>query len=191
MDICEPSRPGPGANPSNPGRRTPLQQLLGLGRMAAFQKPNGQVCGIVVGHFLQRLVAQPFARLCVYPPGSLCTLSFWFVHACADAVAHALFIAAELDPDATVLSVDGIRVFDTVSAARPCCTDCASCALGAHDLPSKRFTSFALRPFESESKTTDSAVWILNNIYLPAAGRIPRNCMSCPNCCWLSSLPAK
>ena len=33
----------------------------------------------------------------------------------AEAVAHALSVATELDPDATVLSVDGIGAFDTVS----------------------------------------------------------------------------
>ena len=90
---------------------------FGLGRVVAFQKPNGRVRGTVVSDFLRRLVARSFAQHSAATLQEACA-PFQFglsTRAGAEAVAHALSFATEFDPDATVLSVDGIGTFDTVS----------------------------------------------------------------------------
>ena len=73
--------------------------------MVALQKPNGRVRVIVVSDFFRRPVARShFAatlqEACVPFQFGL------FTRAGAETVAHALSFSNELDPDATVLSVD-------------------------------------------------------------------------------------
>ena len=89
-----------------------MQQLSALAAWL-LQKPNGRVRGIVVGDFLRRLVARSFAQHFASTLQEACA-PFQFglsTRAGAEAVAHALFFATELGPEATVLSVDGIAPF--------------------------------------------------------------------------------
>ena len=39
-----------------------IASALGLGRVVALRKPNGRVCGIIIGDFLRRLVARSLAQ---------------------------------------------------------------------------------------------------------------------------------
>ena len=89
---------------------------LGLDRLVALQKLSGRVRGVVVSDFFRPLVARSLAQQ--HAPV--------FLEACrphqfalstragADLLVHAL-ASAELDPEATVLFVDGVGAFETVS----------------------------------------------------------------------------
>ena len=96
-----------------------IQEAMALGRMTALKKPQGGVRGIVCGDFLRRIVARTLAQ----------QLSPEFENACApfqfalstragtESVAHALQASTALDPNLTVLSIDGISAFDSISRA--------------------------------------------------------------------------
>ena len=49
----------------------PVASLLGLGRLVAWQKPNGGIRGLVIGDVLRRLVARSLAQLYATHSGSL------------------------------------------------------------------------------------------------------------------------
>ena len=96
----------------------PVLAALRIGRMTALQKPNGRgIRALVVGDVLRRLVgralAQAFAphfqRACLPHQFGLST------RAGTEALARVLRAATELDPRATVLSVDAVGAFDHVS----------------------------------------------------------------------------
>ena len=94
-----------------------IASALGLGRLVALTKPLGRVRGIVVSDFLHRLVARSLARQYAAPIQEACsphqfTLS---TRSGTDSVVHALSVATELDPTATIVSVDGVGAFDTIS----------------------------------------------------------------------------
>ena len=94
-----------------------MAAAFGLGRMVALQKPNGRVRGIVVGDFLRRLVARSLAQSFATRFLDACQ-PFQFAlstRAGTEAVAHALLVATESRPDATILSVDHVGAFDTIS----------------------------------------------------------------------------
>ena len=94
-----------------------IAAAIGLGRIVALQKPNGRVRGIVVGDFLRRLVARSLAQIFSSNLQEACQ-PFQFslsTRAGTEALAHALQAATAADPDATILSVDGVGAYDAVS----------------------------------------------------------------------------
>ncbi len=91
-------------------------QALRLGRMTALQKDNSQVRGIVAGSILRRLVCKTVAAQ--FSEDFLQrTAPFQFAlqtKAGTDALAHAVRLLTDLDPDAVVVSLDGVGAFDHV-----------------------------------------------------------------------------
>ena len=88
-----------------------------LGRMTALAKPDGGVRGIVAGDVIRRLTARTIAQqlgkaveACTAP--FQCALS---TKAGCECIPHTLQALCELNPEATVISVDGISAFDLVS----------------------------------------------------------------------------
>ena len=94
---------------------------LGLGRLIALRKPSGRVRGIVVSDavsdFSRRLVARTLAQQHAAAFQEACHPHQFALatRAGADCLVHALTAAVELDPEATVLSVDGAGALDSVS----------------------------------------------------------------------------
>ena len=96
---------------------TEVLQALRIGRMTAFQKPTGGVRGIVVGDFVRRLVARTMARQ-LGPAVESATAPYQFAlstKAGSECVAHVAQALTDMDDNATLLSVDGMGVFDLVS----------------------------------------------------------------------------
>ena len=93
-----------------------VASVLRKGRLTAQQKPGGGVRGIVAGDVIRRLVARTVAQQVgkVVEHATLfqCALS---TRAGCECVALALQAVSELDPEATVVSVDGISAFDLIS----------------------------------------------------------------------------
>ena len=88
-----------------------------LGRMTALQKPDGGVRGIVVGDVFRRVVArtiaQQYAKL-----GEAATHPFQYAlstRAGTECVTHIVQAMTSEDREATILSIDGIGVYDFVS----------------------------------------------------------------------------
>ena len=97
--------------------RTPRDaaRALGLGRLIALRKPNGRIRGIVVGDFTRRLVARVFAQQKAEALQVACR-PFQFAlstRAGAESVVHFLAAAWELNPEATIVSVDRIGALST------------------------------------------------------------------------------
>ena len=97
---------------------TPALAALRVGRIVALQKPGRRgVCALVVGDVLRRLVgrtlAQAFAphfqRACLPHQFGLST------RAGTEALTRVLRAATEIDPRATVLSVDAVGAFEHVA----------------------------------------------------------------------------
>ena len=87
-----------------------------LARMTALQKPDGGVRGIATGTVFQRLVAKTLARQYSEAVEEACT-QFQFAlstRAGVDCVDHTVRLLTDQNPQATVLSVDGICAFDHV-----------------------------------------------------------------------------
>ncbi len=88
-----------------------------LGRMTALRKDNGGVRGIVSGDVLRRLVARTLAQQ-HSKAFEAATSPFQYAlatRAGTECVAHALRTLTELDPELTVISIDGVGAFDTIS----------------------------------------------------------------------------
>ena len=96
-----------------------ITQALGLGRIVALQKPNGRVRGIVVGDLLRRLVARCLAQTYAPQIHTACKPHQFALstRAGTEAIVHALTAAAESNPTHTILSVDGVGAYDTISRA--------------------------------------------------------------------------
>ena len=97
----------------------PLEGLrvVKMGRITALQKPTGGVRGIVVGDILRRLVARTISQQ-ITAAVEVATAPFQFAlstRAGTECVSHLLQAVSDLDPMATVLSVDGVGAFDLVS----------------------------------------------------------------------------
>ena len=85
--------------------------------LTALQKPGGGVRGIVAGDVIRRLVARTVAQQ-LGKAVEHATAPFQHAlstRAGCECVAHALQAVSELDPEATVVSVDGISAFDFIS----------------------------------------------------------------------------
>ena len=92
-------------------------EVIRLGRLTALQKPNGGVRGIVVGDIIRRLVARTIAQQ-FSPTIEQATAPFQYAlstKAGGECIAHALQALTDLDPRATVLSLDGVGAFDLIS----------------------------------------------------------------------------
>ena len=82
-----------------------------LGAITALKKPTGVIRGIVVGDFVRRLVARPIAQQ-VSEDVEQATKPFQFAlrtRAGCECVSHVLHTLAEMDENAALLSVDGVR----------------------------------------------------------------------------------
>ena len=92
---------------------------LALARLTALQKPGGGTRGIATGDAFRRLVARSLARRYAARFDEA-TRPFQFalqVRAGTDCLASMLRVAVELDPEATVVSLDGRSAYDCVSRA--------------------------------------------------------------------------
>ena len=92
---------------------------IALSRLTALRKPTGGVRGIATGDVFRRLVSRTLARAF---SGELdaATRPFQFAlqtRAGTDSLAAMLRAAVELDPRATVVSLDGRSAYDTISRA--------------------------------------------------------------------------
>ena len=93
-----------------------IQQVVRMGRMTALKKTTG-VRGIVAGDIVRRLVAKTIShhlRVQVEKATApfQCALS---TRAGCECIAHALQAVTDADPEATILSVDGISAYDSIS----------------------------------------------------------------------------
>ena len=92
-------------------------QVLRLGRVTALKKADGGVRGIVVSDVLRRLVARTIAKQCA-SSAEKATAPFQYAlrtRAGCECVSHVFQTLTDLDPSATILSVDGVGAFDLVS----------------------------------------------------------------------------
>ena len=93
--------------------------LLRLGRITALSKPDGGVRGIVAGDVVRRLVARTIAKqLSTAVERATSPHQYALTtRAECECVAHVLQGLTEVDPLATVTSIDGISAFDLISRA--------------------------------------------------------------------------
>ena len=85
--------------------------------MTALQKPGSGVRGMVAGDVIRRLVARTIAQQ-LSETVERATAPFQYAlstKAGCECVAHALQGLTDLDPEATVLSIDGISAYDLIS----------------------------------------------------------------------------
>ena len=97
----------------------PTEVLEGfrLGRLTALRKPDGGVRGIVVGDIVRRLVARSMAKQ-IAKKVEQATSPFQYAlsaKAGSECVAHVLQTLTDVDPNATVVSIDGVGAFDLIS----------------------------------------------------------------------------
>ena len=94
-----------------------VASVLRKGRMTALQKPGGGVRGIVAGDVVRRLVARTISQqLAKVVEGATAPFQYALsTRAGCECVAHALQAMTDLDPEATILSIDGISAYDLIS----------------------------------------------------------------------------
>ena len=94
-----------------------IMSAIRCGRMIALQKPDGGVRGIVVGDVFRRAVARTIAQQYVAKVEVATTPHQYALRTKAgcETVAHILQVLTDLDPNATVVSVDGIGAYDLIS----------------------------------------------------------------------------
>ena len=83
----------------------------------ALKKEDGGVRGIVVSDVLRRLVARTMAKQCALS-AEKATAPFQYAlrtRAGCECVSHVLQTLVDQDPNATILSLDGVGAFDLVS----------------------------------------------------------------------------
>ena len=88
-------------------------------RMTALRKPNGKVRGIATGTAFRRLVASCVARVIGPSVEEACKPYQYALstRAGTECVGHLFRAACDLDPELSVLSIDGIGAFDHVKRA--------------------------------------------------------------------------
>ena len=94
-------------------------EAIRMGRMTALRKTNGGVRGIVVGDVLRRLVARTMAQQ-LGPQVEAATALHQYAlstRAGSECVAHLIQGLCELNPNSTVMSIDGISAYDQISRA--------------------------------------------------------------------------
>ena len=94
-----------------------IQAAVKLGRMTALSKADGGVRGIVAGDVIWRLVARTKSQQLMEAAQSATSP---FQHAMAimagcEGIFHVLQGLTELNPNASILSVDGMSAYDTIS----------------------------------------------------------------------------
>ena len=92
-------------------------EAVRLGRMTALSKPDGGVRGIVVGDIFRRLVARTIAKQ-VAEKVEAATAPFQYApstKAGCECVAHILQTLTDLDPETTIMSIDGVGAYDLIS----------------------------------------------------------------------------
>ena len=97
----------------------PTEVLEGfrLGRLTASREPDGDVRGIVVGDIKRRLVARSMAKQ-IAKKVEQATSPFQYAlsaKAGSECVAHVLQTLTDVDPNATVVSIDGVGAYDLIS----------------------------------------------------------------------------
>ena len=94
-----------------------VMNALRHGRLTALRKPDGGVRGIVVGDVFRRVVARTIAQKYTKKVEEATAPHQYALETKAgcETVAHILQVITDLDPDATVVSVDGVGAFDLVS----------------------------------------------------------------------------
>ena len=94
-----------------------VRDAVRLGRLTALRKPDGGVRGIVAGDIVRRLVARTMSQQ-LMEDVERATAPFQYAlstRAGCECIAHALQGIIELDPRATVMSIDGISAYDLIS----------------------------------------------------------------------------
>ena len=94
-----------------------VASVLRKGRLTALQKPGGGVRGTVAGDVIRRLVARTVAQQ-LGKAVEHATAPFQYAlstRAGCECVAHALQAVSDLNPEATVVSIDGISAYDLIS----------------------------------------------------------------------------
>ena len=100
------------------GRVQPsIADALRLGRMTALQKPNGGVRGIVAGDILRRLVARTVAQQMgkVVEAATRPHQYAMSARAGSECIARVIQVLTESNPRSTVLSIDGVGAYDSIS----------------------------------------------------------------------------
>ena len=93
------------------------QPRKGVGRLITLSKPDGGVRGIVAGDVIRRLVARTISQQ-LAPTLERATSPHQYAmttRAGCECVGHALQGLTELDPQATITSIDGVGAFDLIS----------------------------------------------------------------------------
>ena len=91
-------------------------EAIRLGRLTALQKPDGGVRGIVVGDIFRRLVARTMAKQ-ISKRVEAATAPFQYAlktKAGRECVAHVSQTLTDLDPEATVMSIDKVGAYDLI-----------------------------------------------------------------------------
>ena len=90
---------------------------LRCGRLIALKKPDGGVRGIVVGDVMRRVVARTIAQQVADRVEQAISPHQYALKTKAgcETVAHILQVLTDADPNATIVSVDGIGAFDLIS----------------------------------------------------------------------------
>ena len=88
-----------------------------LGRITALSKPDGGVRGIVVGDIVRRMVARTMAKQVAKKVEAATSLFQYALSTKAgcECVAHMLQSITDLDPEATIISIDGVGAHDHIS----------------------------------------------------------------------------
>ena len=97
--------------------------VLRGGQVTALQKPNGGVRRIVVGDVVRRLVAKTMAKQFM-TRFEAATKPFKYAlatRAGSDSIAHAVQVVTDMDPRATVWSINGVGAFDLISRRAMMC----------------------------------------------------------------------
>ena len=90
---------------------------LRLGRMTALRKPDGGVRGITVGDIIHRLVARAIAKQIARQAEEATAPHQYALNTKVgcECVAHILQTLTDLDPEATIVSIDGVGAYDSIS----------------------------------------------------------------------------
>ena len=95
----------------------PVRDAIRLGRITALEKPNGGFRGTVVGDIVRRLVARTMSQQMMEEVQSA-TAPLQYAMSTGsgcECIAHAFQGLTEMNPRATVMSIDGISTYDLVS----------------------------------------------------------------------------